>query len=126
MHARAIENTVYVAAADHPPPLGVGNSMIVDPQGVEIAAIGTATDVAVAHLDRDAVARVRRVNPALRLRRFERDRALSRSRDALARDQPASAARRDAASSSTSTRLHAREPHERRVLRPCARGARTP
>ena len=56
VHARAIENTVFVAAADHPPPLGVGNSMIVDPQGVEIAAIGTATDVVVAHLDRDAVA----------------------------------------------------------------------
>lgn len=70
VHARAIENTVYVAAADHPPPLGVGNSMIVDPQGVEIAAIGTATDIAVAHLDRDAVERVRRVNPALRLRRL--------------------------------------------------------
>lgn len=70
VHARAIENTVYVAAADHPPPLGVGNSMIVDPQGVEIAAIGTATDVAVAHLDRAAVERVRRVNPALRLRRM--------------------------------------------------------
>jgi predicted amidohydrolase len=70
VHARAIENTVYVAAADHPPPLGVGNSMIVDPQGVEIAAIGTATDVVVAHLDRSAVERVRRVNPALRLRRM--------------------------------------------------------
>ena len=70
VHARAIENTVYVAAADHPPPLGVGNSMIVDPQGVEIAAIGTATDVVVAHLDRGAVERVRRVNPALRLRRM--------------------------------------------------------
>jgi predicted amidohydrolase len=70
IHARAIENTVYVAAADHPPPLGVGNSMIVDPQGVEIAAIGTATDVAVAHLDRDTVGRVRRVNPALQLRRM--------------------------------------------------------
>jgi len=70
VHARAIENTVFVAAADHPPPLGVGNSMIVDPQGIEIAAIGTATDVVVAHLDRDAVARVRRVNPALRLRRL--------------------------------------------------------
>ena len=40
--ARAIENTVFVAAADHPPPLGVGHSMIVDPQGVEIAAVGTA------------------------------------------------------------------------------------
>jgi predicted amidohydrolase len=70
IHARAIENTVFVAAADHPPPLGVGLSMIVDPQGVELASVGTATDVAVAHLDRDAVARVRRVNPSLRLRRF--------------------------------------------------------
>lgn len=70
IHARAIENTVFVAAADHPPPLGVGLSMIVDPQGVELATVGTATDVAVAHLDREAVARVRRVNPSLRLRRF--------------------------------------------------------
>jgi predicted amidohydrolase len=70
VHARAIENTVYVAAADHPPPLGVGNSMIVDPQGVEIAAIGTGTDVAVAHVARDTVDRVRRVNPALLLRRL--------------------------------------------------------
>lgn len=70
IRARAIENTLYVAAADHPPPLGVGNSMIVDPLGVEIAAIGTSTDVAVAHLDAEAITRVRRVNPALRLRRF--------------------------------------------------------
>lgn len=70
LHARAIENTVFVAAADHPPPLGVGCSMVVDPQGIELAAVGTATDVAVAHLDPSAVARVRRVNPALRLRRF--------------------------------------------------------
>lgn len=70
LHARAIENTMYVAAADHPPPLGVGASMVVDPQGVEIAAIGTGTEVAVAWLERDAVDRVRRVNPALRLRRL--------------------------------------------------------
>jgi predicted amidohydrolase len=70
LHARAIENTMYVAAADHPPPLGVGHSMIVDPQGVEIAAVGTTTDVAVAHVERDAIVNVRRVNPALRLRRF--------------------------------------------------------
>jgi predicted amidohydrolase len=70
LHARAIENTVYVAAADHPPPLGVGNSMIVDPQGVEIAAIGTATDVVIAYVDGAAVERVRRVNPALQLRRM--------------------------------------------------------
>jgi predicted amidohydrolase len=71
LHARAIENTFFVAAADHPPPLGVGHSMIVDPQGVELAAVGTATDVAVAHLDRGSVARVRRVNPALALRRLK-------------------------------------------------------
>lgn len=70
LHARAIENTVFVAAADHPPPLGVGNSLVVDPQGVELAAVGTSTDVAVAHLDLGAVERVRRVNPALALRRF--------------------------------------------------------
>lgn len=70
LHARAIENTFFVAAADHPPPLGVGASMIVDPVGVEVAGVGTATDVAVAHLDRAAVSRVRRINPALALRRF--------------------------------------------------------
>jgi deaminated glutathione amidase len=70
LQARAIENTLFVAAADHPPPLGVGHSLVVDPQGVAVAAVGTGTDVAVAHLDVDAVARVRRVNPALALRRF--------------------------------------------------------
>jgi len=68
--ARAIENTFFVAGADHPPPLGVGHSMVVDPQGVALATIGTATDVAVAHIDTGAIARVRRVNPALDLRRF--------------------------------------------------------
>ncbi|MDN3309632.1 carbon-nitrogen hydrolase family protein [Microbacterium oryzae] len=68
--ARAIENTMYVAAADHTPPLGVGNSLVVDPQGVAIAAVGTTTDVAVAFLDRTAVENVRRVNPALALRRY--------------------------------------------------------
>jgi predicted amidohydrolase len=70
VHARAIENTLFVVAADHPPPLGIGLSMIVDPAGVELASVGTTTDIAVAHLDRDAIARVRRVNPALTLRRF--------------------------------------------------------
>jgi predicted amidohydrolase len=71
LHARAIENTVFVAAADHPPPLGVGHSMIIDPQGVQIAAVGTGTGVAVAHLDPSAIDRVRRINPALALRRLK-------------------------------------------------------
>lgn len=71
LHARAIENTVFVAAADHPPPLGVGHSMIVSPAGVELAGLGaTAEGVAVAYLDASEIARVRRVNPALALRRF--------------------------------------------------------
>ena len=70
LHARAIENTLYVAGADHPPPLGVGASIVVDPQGVELAGVGTGTDVAVAFVDAATVDRVRRVNPALALRRF--------------------------------------------------------
>jgi len=68
--ARAIENTMFVAAADHPPPLGVGHSMVVDPQGVSIATVGTTTDVAIAFVEREAIERVRRVNPALALRRY--------------------------------------------------------
>lgn len=68
--ARALENTMYVAAADHAPPVGAGNSMIVDPMGVEIATIGESTDVAVAWISRERIESVRRVNPALELRRF--------------------------------------------------------
>lgn len=68
--ARALENTVYVAAADHAPPVGAGNSMIVDPMGVEVATIGEVTDVAVAWISRERIEAVRRVNPALELRRF--------------------------------------------------------
>jgi deaminated glutathione amidase len=68
--ARALENTLYVAAADHAPPVGVGNSMIVDPMGVELATIGETTDVAVAPVSLGRVAQVRALNPALELRRF--------------------------------------------------------
>jgi len=68
--ARAIENTVYLAAADHTPPVGVGNSMVVDPMGVEVAGLGEAAGTAVAWITPARVAEVRRINPALRLRRF--------------------------------------------------------
>ncbi|MDQ1528404.1 MAG: deaminated glutathione amidase [Actinomycetota bacterium] len=68
--ARALENTIYVAAADHTPPIGVGNSMIVDPMGVVLASSGEAVDVAVATISPDRVAATRQVNPALQLRRF--------------------------------------------------------
>ncbi|UYN84810.1 MAG: carbon-nitrogen hydrolase family protein [Microcella sp.] len=68
--ARAIENTVYVAAADHIPPVGVGHSMIVDARGELLASIETATDAAVAPVSRAHLDEVRRLNPALQLRRF--------------------------------------------------------
>jgi predicted amidohydrolase len=68
--ARALENTIYVLAADHAPPVGVGNSMVVDPMGVELVTIGETTDVAVTHVSTSRLAEVRRVNPALALRRF--------------------------------------------------------
>ena len=68
--ARAIENTVYVAAADHAPPIGAGNSMVVDPMGVELVTIGEESAIAVADVTLERVASVRQTNPALALRRF--------------------------------------------------------
>jgi predicted amidohydrolase len=68
--ARAIENTVYLAAADHAPPVGVGNSLIVDPMGVELAGLGEEVGTAVAWITPARVTEVRRINPALQLRRF--------------------------------------------------------
>lgn len=68
--ARALENTIYVIAADHAPPIGVGQSMVVDPMGVEIATIGEGVDVAVAWLTPTRIASVRTINPALVQRRF--------------------------------------------------------
>ena len=68
--ARAIENTIYLAAADHTPPVGAGNSMVVDPMGVELVTIGEISDVAVAWLDPARIAAVRVTNPALALRRY--------------------------------------------------------
>lgn len=68
--ARALENTVYVVAADQAPPVGAGNSMIVDPMGVELVTVGENTDVALAWVSPSRIADVRAVNPALALRRF--------------------------------------------------------
>ena len=68
--ARAIENTIYVAAADQTSPMAVGNSMIVDPMGVEIVTLGEIMDVAVATISLDRISSVRILNPALELRRF--------------------------------------------------------
>lgn len=68
--ARAIENTVYIAAADHVPPVGVGASTIVDPMGVPLVELDDETDAAVAHVSREHLRSVRAKNPSLALRRY--------------------------------------------------------
>ena len=70
LRARAIENTVYVVAADQIAPGGSGNSAILDPMGIPLAALGEAAGVGVAVLERDRLDSVRTINPALTLRRY--------------------------------------------------------
>lgn len=70
VRARALENTIYLAAAGQNAPTGCGNSVIVDPMGVVLASLGERTGTTGAELSRDRVADVRAKNPALKLRRF--------------------------------------------------------
>ncbi|GAD84245.1 carbon-nitrogen hydrolase family protein [Nocardia asteroides NBRC 15531] len=70
LRARAIENTVYVAAADQCAPRGAGASMIVNPAGTVLAELGDDPGVLTATVDLGHVARVRTANPSLSLRRF--------------------------------------------------------
>ena len=78
VRARAIENTVWVAAAgqvpDHsaPPtraPTGIGRSMMVDPMGTVRADLGPFPGLAVADLDSTLTKQVRAVLPCLEHRR---------------------------------------------------------
>jgi len=70
VRARAIENTIYVAAADQCGRGGAGNSMIVDPMGVVCASLGESPGVVHSSLTAERVREVREKNPALELRRF--------------------------------------------------------
>lgn len=70
LRARAIENTVYVVAADQCAPRGAGASMIIDPTGVVLAELGDEPGVLTADIDLEQLATVRRTNPSLALRRF--------------------------------------------------------
>jgi predicted amidohydrolase len=80
VRARAIENTVWVAAAcqvpDHsaPPtraPTGVGRSMMVDPMGTVRADLGPFPGLAVADLDSALTKQVRATLPSLEHRRAD-------------------------------------------------------
>ena len=70
VRARAIENTVYVCAAGQAAPLGAGNSMIVDPMGITMTALGERIGVSTAVLDPARVLEVRKKNPSLGHRRM--------------------------------------------------------
>lgn len=70
LRVRALENTIYIAAADQNAPTGCGNSMIIDPMGVVLASLGERTGTADAELSQKRLAEVRAKNPALELRRF--------------------------------------------------------
>lgn len=70
VRARAIENTVYVAAAGQTAPNGAANSVVVDPMGVVIAAAGEAVGTVSATVSLERIEQVRTRNPSLALRRF--------------------------------------------------------
>lgn len=68
--ARAIENTVYVAAAGQPPPEFSGRSTVLDPMGVPLASVGEVDGLAVAEVTAERLAEVRRKLPVLEHRRY--------------------------------------------------------
>ena len=76
--ARAIENTVWVAAACQVPdssapptraPTGIGRSLLIDPMGAVRTDLGPFAAVGVADLDDTMIKRVRAILPALEHRR---------------------------------------------------------
>ncbi len=78
LRARAIENTVWVAAVGQVPdpddkptraPTGVGRSMLIDPLGVVRADLGPSPEVAVVNADMSLVEAVRKTLPSLANRR---------------------------------------------------------
>jgi deaminated glutathione amidase len=78
VRARAIENTVWVAAADQVPdpaepatgaPTGVGRSMLVDPMGTVRLDLGSRPGIAVGDVDTKLTAEVRATLPVLEHRR---------------------------------------------------------
>ncbi len=72
--ARAIENTVYVAAVGQPAPRYCGHSVVIDPFGEVVAEAGPGSvevpEVVRAVLDHEVLGEARRVNPSLSNRRL--------------------------------------------------------
>lgn len=71
LRARAIENTCYVAAAAQCGKAYCGRSMLVDPMGVPVSALGEEAGVTVGDVQASRLAAVRQRNPMLEHRRFD-------------------------------------------------------
>ena len=69
--ARAIEAQVWVVAADHPAPTGVGASLIISPRGEIVQQAGDTQALLHHLLDAGLVADVRTHNPMAQARRFQ-------------------------------------------------------
>jgi deaminated glutathione amidase len=65
VRARAIENTVYMAAAGLTGRPFTGSSMLVDPMGVPVARAGEVEQLVVGDVDPERLEAVRRTNPSL-------------------------------------------------------------
>jgi predicted amidohydrolase len=70
LRARAIENTVYVAAAGQPEPRYCGHSMVVDPLGDVLVEAGDGAETVTATITRERLSEARAVNPSLANRRL--------------------------------------------------------
>jgi predicted amidohydrolase len=68
--ARAIENTVFLAAVGQPGPRYTGHSLVVAPTGDLVAELGDGDHVLTASVDRDTLEQARADNPSLLNRRF--------------------------------------------------------
>jgi predicted amidohydrolase len=76
--ARAIENTCWVLASSSTSPECIGNSLVIDPMGVERAGLGpVASGVALVEISLDRTAEVRETLPALANRRLTTSVAVS-------------------------------------------------
>jgi len=69
IQARAIENTIFVAAANQTGNMSTGRSMLVDPMGVSVVDAGEEAGVFTGDADLERIARVREKLPLLSHRR---------------------------------------------------------
>lgn len=70
VRTRAVENTVYVAAAAQSGRAYCGRSMLVDPMGIVVAAAGESEGLVSGDVDPGRIERARASNPSLANRRF--------------------------------------------------------